>query len=349
MHKLTLKYLIFFLLVTITNSSCEKYPLENRKKIDKNELILKNFSEQSVHAATIVEATNGDILVAFFGGSGERNPDCSIWLSRLSGGKWSKAQLIADGMTDGEKIACWNPVLFRVPNGDLILCYKVGKSITEWVGYIIKSSDNGFTWSKPKELDNGCIGPSKNKPIIIGDRILYGSSTETPDWNVHFESSDLNGEDWRVENFIPNRSNHSIIQPTFLIHKDGKIQVLCRNKNTWGNIITSFSTDKGKTWSEAERTNIPSNNSGIDVVTLKDGSFLLVYNHSSGDNTGYAPRSPIIADISYDGINWKHFIFLEAIFLKELSYPSVIQASDGKIHIVYSWKRKNIKHISLTL
>jgi predicted neuraminidase len=29
----------------------------------------------------------------------------------------------------------------------------------------------------------------------------------------------------------------------------------------------------------------------------------------------------------------------------EYSYPAVIQASDGRVHMTYTWKRQRVKHV----
>ena len=48
--------------------------------------------------------------------------------------------------------------------------------------------------------------------------------------------------------------------------------------------------------------------------------------------------------ISQDGKNWEAALVLEDQ-PGEYSYPSVIQARDGKVHIVYTWKRDKVKHV----
>ena len=110
-------------------------------------------------------------------------------------------------------------------------------------------------------------------------------------------------------------------------------------------VLTSWSSDNGSTWSDLEPSGLPNPNSGTDAETLKDGSFLLVYNHvGKKANKWGGKRSPLNVAVSKDGKIWEAALVLEDQS-GEYSYPSVIQASDGKVHIVYTWKRDKVKHV----
>ncbi|MDD4788248.1 MAG: sialidase, partial [Pirellulales bacterium] len=47
--------------------------------------------------------------------------------------------------------------------------------------------------------------------------------------------------------------------------------------------------------------------------------------------------------LSADGQSWQAGLGLESE-PGEYSYPAVIQAADGLVHITYTWKRQRIKH-----
>jgi predicted neuraminidase len=76
---------------------------------------------------------------------------------------------------------------------------------------------------------------------------------------------------------------------------------------------------------------------------------LLVYNHSAHRiDEAKGNRYPLDVAISSDGLSWKRIITLETEpCTSGYAYPAVIQASDGKIHITYTWDRKRIKHVVL--
>ncbi len=89
-----------------------------------------------------------------------------------------------------------------------------------------------------------------------------------------------------------------------------------------------------------EPIDLPNPNSGIDAVTLRDGRHLLVYNHTP------AGRSPLNVAVSKDGRKWQAALDLERD-QGEYSYPAVIQAGDGKVHITYTWQRQRVRHVTV--
>ena len=96
--------------------------------------------------------------------------------------------------------------------------------------------------------------------------------------------------------------------------------------------------------------NLPNNNSGTDAVSLKDGRQLLVYNHvlpPDSAKNGKGARTPLNVAYSKDGVKWYAALILEDSPISQYSYPSVIQGSDGMIHIVYTWRRKKIKYVKI--
>lgn len=135
-----------------------------------------------------------------------------------------------------------------------------------------------------------------------------------------------------------NDKKTGVIQPTLLTYPDGKIQMLCRSTVT--EILSSWSEDSGRTWSELLSIGLPNPNSGIDAVTLKDGRQLLVYNHQ------IKGRNILNVAVSENGEDWRAAALLEDDQKgTEFSYPAVIQTNDGLVHITYTWNRKQIKHV----
>ena len=312
-------------------------PAQNPDAIVVSEFIFDQVRFPSCHASTIAETKTG-MVAAWFGGTRERNPDVGIWIARRDKASWSRPVEVANGLQqDGKRYPCWNPVLFQVERGPLLLFYKVGPSPSEWWGMLMTSTDGGVTWSKARRLPDGILGPIKNKPVLLKDGLLLcGSSTEHAGWRVHLERTKDLGVTWQKSEPLNDRVQFGAIQPTILVHRSGAIQILCRSRQKM--ITECWSTDDGKTWSTMKTTSLPNPSAGIDAVMLKDGRALLVYNHT--DNA----RSPLNVAVSADGKTWKATLVLENQ-PGEYSYPAVIQTSDGLVHVTYTWKRERIKHV----
>jgi predicted neuraminidase len=315
--------------------------------------INENAPYPSCHASTIVEITPGVLGAAWFGGLYERHPEVAIWFARREDGRWHEAVEVANGVqAEGPRQPTWNPVLFQAPKGGpLMLFYKVGPSPSTWWGMKIMSTDGGKTWSKPERLPAGILGPIKNKPVVLSDGAwLCPSSTEgeADGWLVHFELSRDAGRTWENIGPVGKRGpKFDAIQPSILLHRDGRLEALCRTKQ--GVIAMTWSKDDGKTWSPLSAAALPNPNSGIDAVTLADGRQLLVYNHSAHRiDEPKGDRFPLDVAISADGLTWRHVLTLESEPRSSgYAYPAVIQAADGKVHITYTWGRQRIKHVVL--
>lgn len=334
-----------FLLIIALILSVQLVAQQHRQQwIAGSENIFEKAPFAECHASTIAETAEG-LAVSFFAGTAEKNPDVGIWLCLFKDGKWSDPVEIANGISpDGNRYPCWNPVLYYAGRDELLLFYKVGPDPVSWWGMMMQSTDNGNTWSIPVRLPEGILGPIKNKAVkLASGELLCPSSTEKEEWKVYFERTSDLGKTWSRSGFAADPDNLRAIQPAILVHGDGKLQALCRTRS---NVIgETWSTDNGLNWSPLRATKLPNPNSGIDAITLRDGRHLLVYNPTivpEGRWTG--DRTPISLAISKNGKKWRKIADLDTE-PGELSYPAIIQASDGKVHITYTRKRTTIRHI----
>ncbi len=310
----------------------------------KAEFIFDEAPFPRCHASTIVQ-TQDALLVAWFGGNREKHPEVGIWLSRDDGSGWSPPVEVANGLQpSGDRYPTWNPVLFQPRAGPLQLFFKTGPSPSAWWGMLTTSADQGRTWSPPRRLPEGRIGPAKNKPIRLpGGGVLVPSSSEHGRWRIHFERTGDLAQNWESMAPVDHGPRFAAIQPSLLTYGDGRIQALSRSRQ--GKILQTWSNDGGWTWSALAETTLPNPNSGIDAVTLADGRQLLVYNHAPiPEGSLKGPRSPLNVAISEDGVRWQAALALED-GPGEYSYPAVIQAANGLVHVTYTWKRTRIKHV----
>jgi predicted neuraminidase len=294
----------------------------------------------SSHASTIAATADG-LVAAWFGGSREGAADVGIWLARRDhGGAWQAPAVLATGRdARGRPLPCWNPVLHQTASGSLLLFWRVGPSPRRWWTLMARSENGGRRWSSPERLPAGMLGPIKNKPLELPNgALLCPSSTEHLGWRCHVEISPDQGRTWRRLATLNPFWRWLANQPTLLRWPDGAIQALCRTRHHA--IAECWSRDGGRRWSAMRASLLPNPNSGIDAVLLADGRGLLAYNHST------SRRTPLNLTLSADGQGWHHALELEDV-PGEYSYPAIIQAPDGRIHVTYTWNRTRIRHVEL--
>jgi len=302
-------------------------------------------------------------MAAWFAGSAEGNPDVNIWASRRLHDQWSTpVELIRE-----PDVACYNPVLFYTADGRLWLYYKFGTHPETWTAGRCWSADDGQTWSEVEYLPAGLYGPSRVKPLILQDgTIVSGTSVETyRSWACWVERSTDGGTTWTkagpitisskaqrtaVEGSAPPEVPGSavwhltegIIQPAVVSLGGNHLRLYARSTARTGKICAADSFDAGITWTHGLPIDLPNPNSGIDAVNLQDGRVVMIYNHSNN------ARTPLNLAVSRDGDRFHMFQVLENE-PGEYSYPALIQAKGGDLHMAYTWNRKTIRYVRLPL
>jgi predicted neuraminidase len=207
-------------------------------------------------------------------------------------------------------------------------------------------------------------------------------------WNGDKDTSAVmistdHGESW-TSHTVPDSTG--LVHMNAIALPEGELVALFRSR--WAdNIYRSRSTDGGRSWSAPQRTELPNNNSSIQAIRLIDGRLALAFNNtratynsprraslydeidevprSSTDRQSEAvwgtPRAPLTVAFSADGgERWPEVVDLELGdgycltnnsrdgLNRELSYPSIVQTSDGDIHVAFTYHRRSIKYVRLT-
>lgn len=259
------------------------------------------------HAANLLPLPDGSLMCVWFGGTQEGVADISVWGSRLLPGsrQWSEAVKLSDDASRSEQ----NPVLFLALDNVLWLLWTAqvsGNQDTAIVRYR-QSTDLGQTWGAIATLLDK-PGTFIRQPITVLNNgnwllpVFYCRTQPGEKWVGNDDisavkiSSDC-GKTWRdVE--VPQSLGCVHMNITAL--SNGTLVALFRSR--WAdNIYYSQSVDNGESWSVPEPTQLPNNNSSIQVTTLTSGELALVFNHMSA--AGALERRASLYDEIDDGDN----------------------------------------------
>ena len=311
-----------------------------------SELVFEKIPGYPVHhCSSITEAPNGDLLISWYGGSYESSDDQVLFLSRRKKGSrfWSKPEIIvrSPGKPPG------NAILFTDKRNRIWLVWGRmdgtqpmlrGTGWDQCRLFYRTSDDNAATWTKDEPFYHDTLGwLPRNLTLPLADgALILPLSDELHGHGVDlsfFLSTKDNGATWTQSGIMRGGE-----QPTFIERSDGSLVAFLRTRP---NILQSESKDGGKTWSEPHPTQFKNPDAGISVRRLKNGHVILVFNNQ--DNS----RTPLHIALSTDeGRTWSEPLRLETN-PGEYSYPSVLQTSDGAIHIIYTFRRYSIKHLEM--
>jgi len=341
------------------------------------------------HGSCIVELPNGDLLVCWYNGSGERTADdvkVEGMRKRKGARTWSGRFLMADtiGFPD-----C-NPCMFVDPQGRLwlmwvaiianrwetaLLRYQIsdnprGTGAPRWTHsdiLILKPGDE-FAQIVAKQCDEDekridqILPPERREeglaylaerrknaadkyfrrmgwmtrvhPFVLdGKRIIVPLYSDGFDFSI-MAISDDGGKTWQASRPLVSFGG---VQPSLVQKRDGTLVAYMRdNGPPPQRVMRSESRDGGMTWSPVVDDDIPNPGSGLEVIRLQNGHWVMVCNDTE---QGRHRLAVLISDDEGKSWKWKRYLENDPPGAGSYSYPSVIQAKDGTLHVTYSWSQ----------
>ena len=243
---------------------------------------------EAVHAASMVELTNGDLRAVWFSGSREGAADVTLQTAVMdvATGLWGSESTVIDRAQLQRGLQRYvkklgNPVIGRATDGSLLL-WMVNVSLGGWAGSSIswvRSIDEGRTWSRPQRLvTSPFLNIStlpKGAPIQMSDR-----HTGLPVYHEFFTKFaellrlDANG---KVVDKVRIPGSQTSLQPVVLVSSTNNAQAYMRSGTALA-VMTSTTSDAGRTWSDSRPTDWPNPDSAVAGVAMHSGTQWLALN-----------------------------------------------------------------------
>ncbi len=312
----------------------------------------RDATHPSCHASVIQEISNKELMAVWYAGKREAHKTVGLKASwkPLTGGAWSPPVLIhkTPGKADGNAVITW----YR---DTLFLFFDTIQGFAfPWFNTIVyskKSTDFGRTWSDPVQiLPAAPKGITvRNKPLLLGNRLLIpvGNEHLRKCWSNVIITE--NGTDYRLSQPIA-LPHGRCEQPTIIRLGDGRLLAFLRtNQNS---VFRAYSEDTGETWSLADKMPLMNPNSALDMIRTPQGELILAWNNNPHAGRGMAASRECL-NVGYspdEGQTWPIIKALDRVNPgSSVSYPSIIQGSDGLFHVTYSFHRNNIRYVKFDL
>lgn len=306
---------------------------------------------KSAHSASIDNIGNNELIATWFAGTHEGAPDVEIWQSFYRNGEWELARNVISKEIVANLLnvlvrKVGNSVVYRAKDGILYL-FVVYVSFGGWSGSKIvyfRSFDNGIHWVDPRPI---ILSPFFNISNLIRTRAitLKDGSFYLPIYHeAIFNYPELAYFD-KHGNFIAVRKIENslrLIQPSLLPITENSAYIYFRNHTAFDSpLYMQTSYNYGYSWSNLIKTNVENQDSSIATVRLPNHMLLMIRNVFHRDH--------LVISMSKDGYNWTDIFNLEKGMIgDEFSYPA-INYENGYINILYTYKRKFIKHVRFNL
>jgi predicted neuraminidase len=310
-----------------------------------------------VHGATMIELPNGNLAAAWYGGTDEVMPDVKIYLSILNqrSQKWSLPLVIETREHARRSLgivkSIGNPVLYRDRNDYKLFFVTVVAG--GWSGGTIcmKSSPDLVHWTAPVHVvssplfDLGMLVRGAPVPYDDGTIALPVYHQLNAKWSAIARVDD----EGHVLDIARIADPRPLLQPWLVPTSPTDAITLLRYSHPHKPFAVTISKthDSGERFSDVTATPLVHRDSQVSGILLADKSMLVFYNGSAWDR-----RDLSVARTVDGGMHWswpyhiEHDTTGDDVVRREYSYPYVYRTRDGNIHLMYTWQRTRIRHLT---
>jgi len=321
----------------------------------KEEFIARD-SGRMEHVASLCELSDRRLVAVWYSGSHEGSSDVALLLAVKPADEdaaWSNPYAVVTPNTVARELRrpvakVGNAVVFTDAGDRLVLVF-VSLPFGGWALSSLNakvSSDGGTSWSPAQRLtatplfNLGTLVKNKPLPLVRGGLLLPVSH----EFLGRFPGMLLlatGDETVEIAGMRRLCGGRRFFQPALVALDRSTGVALLRAARTGEKIGLASSRDGGASWSEPKSTRLDNPDAGIDAVALSGRRVLLAFNNQRFG------RSNLAIAVSADaGVSWATVATLEDESGAEFSYPFMLRGRDGAIHLVYTWKRRNIKHLT---
>ena len=303
----------------------------------------------------------GTIWACWVGGGDSEKAFFVLATSNDNGETWSKPRLVIDPHSPdiGEARCALVGNVWTDPDGRLWVFFGMSMKMFDgragsWYIRCDNPDVENPVWTKPERIWHGF---TLNKPTVLstGEWLLPISIWDRTRISKGYKDSYKELDEFRMANVmvsadkgktwerrggvkfpIPEFDEHHITEK-----KDGTLWMTARTKRN--GIQESFSSDKGKTWSQPQKSIINHISSRHFIRRLQSGNLLLVKHGVTIDSLSKGRRDLTAFISKNDGRSWKGGLVLDE--RANVSYPDGFQTSDGTIYICYDRERSRLGEI----
>ena len=303
---------------------------------------------------------NGEWIVVFMTGGNiepERANFVALCRSTDQGETWGPMEVV---LRRDDRACTLTEVLAH--DGELTVFVNLHAGFfDQWRNYTIRSRDHGRTWSHPEPF-----APLPRRGFVRniyqaswGDWIApfqYYEPAGDPDASVikdgSFEKmwigtlvSHDRGRTWTKSQLARGRywAENNVVEL-----RDGRLAMLVRADGT-GCLWRSDSPDRGRTWSEPARTDIPNPGSKFRLFRLRDGRIALIHNpnaqtsHPNSKHYALCNRNPLALWVSADDMRGWGYQRILTDYPGHLAYPDgVVDKNEAYVHFAFDYNRHDV-------